>query len=1102
MRSKALFVVLLMCFGGSLSIPFMNGSALSLDSEISMQKSSSGLDQINATLSAGEGSNLGGYDITISGTGFTDLAFNNITTDGLTHSWTVSTVDYIQGGHGDQAIAVTSNGDVHIVYYNYDTHQLKHAVYDGTSWSRSVIVSNTGSTDYRDVEMVVDRNDHLHVSHWVTGDYLHYRYFNGSGWSTPYSTSNVDSYGTGIAVDSNNRAHIVFSSPAYVCGGLYLAYDDGTSWNKIGLDTSTDLLGCYPSIDIDDNDAVHVAYRDHRNSRFNYITNESGPWDKYQHSNTNTPGYHTQTKVKSDGDIFIIQKNSNGLQFAEGYPGSLWNQGAVTGDSGDDTSLFLDAADRPHVLHWKTSSDDLLYSTRSTAGTWSSLTVDGAGGLDVGRSNALVVDDNHQLHAAYADYDNKNLRYATMSTGLLETSEVSIQFGQYDNVTATVVDNSTIRVTVPAAVDATESVTLTLWGENGTGYDLSSSFRFYADDDVDSDGVLNGDDDCPNEYGLSSVDLDGCPDRDGDGVSDVADVFPDEPTQSTDTDGDGCGDAADGFNGDQFPSDPTQCADTDGDGYGDNQTGTEPDDCPSVAGNSTYNGYGCPDNDGDGWPNSLDAFPDDANETIDSDGDGVGDNSDAFPNNPNESLDSDGDGVGDNADAFPFNSLEMFDSDGDGVGDNSDMFPNDANETVDTDGDGVGDNADLFPDDNTEWADSDGDGVGDNSDPFPFLSNTTDGDGDGYFDSEDRFPEDSTQWNDSDNDGFGDNPLGNDPDLFPNNPTQWADFDGDGYGDNWGIDAWNTTRLFVWPGQFVGNALMADHCPTEYGNSTVDGFTGCPDSDMDGIPDIYDLLDDLNAGIPIDADGDGIPDEFDACPNTPSWTVVDSQGCEIEILGDENSGEESFFSSILAGDGDTLTKTVGVGAILLAIFAMLQTNAVMGILPDAFRWMQVMRSSKKLSKEEKNELTYLQSLVQAYYADMETLVEELQQLNSDITARYTNNEIRKDTREKLITLIDDLLSTSPEQMKRVAYNDAYFGLLGTIDTEERTKLLQEEIAMRDSEASEEAPTTDQPPASEKGTINEQDGHEYLESPAGSGTWFIRNVTTGEWDNWG
>jgi hypothetical protein len=69
----------------------------------------------------------------------------------------------------------------------------------------------------------------------------------------------------------------------------------------------------------------------------------------------------------------------------------------------------------------------------------------------------------------------------------------------------------------------------------------------------------------------------------------------------------------------------------------------------------------------------------------DSDGDGVPDSDDAFPVDPNESLDTDGDGVGDNADR---------DDDGDGYADDEDSFPLDPSEWVDSDGDGVGDNAD------------------------------------------------------------------------------------------------------------------------------------------------------------------------------------------------------------------------------------------------------------------------------------------------------------------------------------------------------------------------------------------------------------------------
>jgi len=104
-----------------------------------------------------------------------------------------------------------------------------------------------------------------------------------------------------------------------------------------------------------------------------------------------------------------------------------------------------------------------------------------------------------------------------------------------------------------------------------------------------------------------------------------------------------------------------------------------------------------PDTDGDGIPDSQDAFPNDPIETKDSDGDGIGDNADVFPNDATETKDSDGDGVGDNFDAFPDNPRKNSDRDGDGVDDGYDAFPDDENETKDSDFDGIGDNADTTP---------------------------------------------------------------------------------------------------------------------------------------------------------------------------------------------------------------------------------------------------------------------------------------------------------------------------------------------------------------------------------------------------------------------
>ena len=128
-----------------------------------------------------------------------------------------------------------------------------------------------------------------------------------------------------------------------------------------------------------------------------------------------------------------------------------------------------------------------------------------------------------------------------------------------------------------------------------------------------------------------------------------------------------------------------------------------------------------------------------------------------------------------------------------------------------------------------------------------------------------------------------------------------------------------------------------------------------------------------------------------------------------------------------------------------------------------------------------------------------------------MTARYTNNEIKKETREKMNTLISDLLDMESDEISRIAHNDAYFGLVGTIDTKQRSEFLSQELAMRfdvpgnDFESkgiNENALQEHSIPAKVvKGEINPADDHEYLESPIGSNIWYIRDSNTGEWNRW-
>jgi len=284
------------------------------------------------------------------------------------------------------------------------------------------------------------------------------------------------------------------------------------------------------------------------------------------------------------------------------------------------------------------------------------------------------------------------------------------------------------------------------------------------------------------------------------------------------------------------------------------------------------------------------------------------------------------------------------------------------------------------------------------------------------------------------------------------------------------------------------------------------------DIDGDGVEDLFDLCPNTVAGgyvdidgCLLDEDGDGVDDLIDACPGTPTGVAVNITGCTVE-----NEVEKSFMQSLRAGEQEAVLRTVGFGAVLIAVLGFLQTNMVAALLPDSLRWIRVFRTGVKLNQEEIRELEYLKSLVQTYYLDLETLHEELYQLKSELSARYTNSEIKKLTKEKLGTLIDDLLNMDVGEVHRVAQNDAFFGLGGALSTQQRTDYLAQEALMRvDDEPANllsfEAATPSNefthPKAELKGEVNENDGYEYLEHPSGSGKWHYRQRSNDEWNEW-
>jgi len=109
----------------------------------------------------------------------------------------------------------------------------------------------------------------------------------------------------------------------------------------------------------------------------------------------------------------------------------------------------------------------------------------------------------------------------------------------------------------------------------------------------------------------------------------------------------------------------------------------------------------------------------------------------------------------------------------------------------------------------------------------------------------------------------------------------------------------------------------------------------------------------------------------------------------------------------------------------------------------------------------------------------------------------------------LNTLILDLLSMQAHELNHIAHNDAYFGLGGSLNTKERTEYLSQDALMRFDESDDMHMANgavpqiqNHHPSNEmRGQINETDGQEYLEYPSGSGFWFYRSQSTGEWTKW-
>ncbi len=404
-----------------------------------------------------------------------------------------------------------------------------------------------------------------------------------------------------------------------------------------------------------------------------------------------------------------------------------------------------------------------------------------------------------------------------------------------------------------------------LTGNDGADMD-SDALCDVGDLDVDGDGVDNVADSAPlDRFVCADADRDSCEDCSG-GSSDTAhdgpDLDADGLCDATDPDRDGDGVAN---NLDLAPNDPASCVDADADGCDDCVNGS-PD--PSNDGLDTNRDGECnvgdPDDDGDGYPDTMDLLPLIAGLCGDSDQDLCDDCSNGGFSLTNDGPDFDFDGLCDVGDP---------DIDGDDVDNDADSDPLDERRCSDDDGDTCDDctnkSYDLFNDGD----DNDGDGICNQGD--------LDADNDGVNDIDDDYPADPNRCHQGADDRCDDCTSGH-SDPFDDGP----DCNNDGACDDTETDD--------------DHDGVIDSRDRESCNIYV-----CSDSDFDGCDDCTNGGFDM-ANDGADYDGDGQCDLTDPPPVTDTDSDTDDSGGTVVDTDNDTDGDtDTVVLDTDDTDGDT-----------------------------------------------------------------------------------------------------------------------------------------------------------------------------------------------------
>ncbi len=243
----------------------------------------------------------------------------------------------------------------------------------------------------------------------------------GQDWNVQLvdDSGNVGHYSQ-IVVLSDGTPYIAYAAGGVLRLAWWLEEGNESGWQFTDLGYAGYKFGMC----VDSNDMIHIVWTySYHAPKYGIYDPATESWALAEETITGLLAYSTLDLVLiedgSDITPHIAANKQNEKVFAcERDPGTgVWTveEASSVYDCYGTASIGIDSQGGKHVSFYEPDGDNLMYSVKAAGGTeWLLQTVDIED--NVGEYSAIVVDDNDDIHIAYYDRTNGDLKFATTTT--------------------------------------------------------------------------------------------------------------------------------------------------------------------------------------------------------------------------------------------------------------------------------------------------------------------------------------------------------------------------------------------------------------------------------------------------------------------------------------------------------------------------------------------------------------------------------------------------------------------------------------------------------------------------------------------------------------